>query len=231
MRGRPAALVLALCAALAAVVTVLGAAGAAQAAGYRYWSFWQSDGGSWAYATQGPATARPADGTVDGFRFSVSADSQDSAKPRTAPGFAALCADTPAKPGTKRVGVVIDFGGATDAPSGETPPVSPRIGCAQVRTDASSAEALAAVAKPLRYNADALLCAIAGYPGTGCGEQVSAGAPASPESTSAPSESASSSSSSSAEDSDGGPSLSVLAGVAAVLALGAAAFWQSRRRG
>ncbi|MEU3301073.1 SCO2322 family protein [Streptomyces sp. NPDC006678] len=235
MRGRPAALVLALCAALVAVVTVLGAAGAAQAAGYRYWSFWQSDGGSWAYATQGPATARPADGTVDGFRFSVSADSQDSAKPRTAPGFAALCADTPAKPGTKRVGVVIDFGSATDAPSGETPPVSPRTGCAQVRTDASSAEALAAVAKPLRYNADALLCAIAGYPGTGCGEQVSAGAPGAPESSSAPSESASSSSSSSssssAEESDGGPSLSVLSGVAAVLALGAAAFWQSRRRG
>lgn len=227
-RTRPAPLVLA----LAAALTALGAA-PAQAAGYRYWSFWQSDAGPWTYATQGPATARPADGTVDGFRFSVSADSRDSAKPRTAPDFAALCAGTPAKPGTKRVGVVIDFGTAADAPQGETPP-SPRTGCAQVREDASSAEALAAVAEPLRYNTDALLCAIAGYPRTGCGEQVSGDAQAASGST-APDASRKASGGAATPDGgtgdgSGGPSLGVVAGAAAVLALGAAAYRQSRRR-
>ncbi|MFD9973436.1 SCO2322 family protein [Streptomyces sp. NPDC059017] len=212
--------------ALGAVLAVPGVAGQAQAAGYRYWSFWQSDGAAWAYATQGPATARPADGSVDGYRFSVSADSQDSAKPRTAPSFSQLCADTPAKPGTKRVGIVIDFGTEADAPSGEKPPSAPASGCAAVPSDATSAEALAAVAKPLRYNSDALLCAISGYPRTGCGEQVPAGGPASEESG-APAPPAGKPSGAA----DGGPSLGLFAGIAALLALGGAAFWQSRRRG
>ncbi|MBZ4319014.1 hypothetical protein JNW98_06450, partial [Streptomyces sp. SCA2-4] len=80
-------------AALLAVLAALTAAAPAHAAGYRYWSFWQSDaknaGKGWTYATQGPSQARPADGDAVGFRFAVSADSSDAAKPRTAPDFAA----------------------------------------------------------------------------------------------------------------------------------------------
>ncbi|MFD4226651.1 SCO2322 family protein [Streptomyces sp. NPDC058545] len=209
---------------LGAVLTVLGA-GTAHAAGYRYWSFWEGKGTGWAYATQGPSLVRPDDGTVQGFRFSVSEDSQDSAKPRRAPDFAAICADTPAKDGTKRVALVIDPGTAADAPDGETPPAS-RTACAQVAEDASAAEALASVAKPLRYSSEALLCAISGYPASGCGEQVSgtghadttSQAPASPSASAHP-------------GSDrGGPSAGVLAGVAAVLLLGVAAVVQARRR-
>ncbi|MFD7444516.1 SCO2322 family protein [Streptomyces sp. NPDC059909] len=226
---------------LLGVVVVLGAALAllvaspAQAAGYRYWSFWQSDGrsgGAWGYATQGPATARPADGEVNGFRFSVSTDSADSAKPRTAPDFATLCADVPAKAGTKRVGIVIDFGTPADAPEGDTPPTPDRrTACAQVDPSATSADALAAVAKPLRYNSDALLCAISSYPKSGCGEQVSAGTPAMPPLTrTAPAATDSPTATVVTTDSGSGPSVGVIAGVAAVLALGAAAFRQSRRR-
>ncbi|MGW1884206.1 SCO2322 family protein [Streptomyces sp. NPDC001970] len=241
LRRFTAALVLG--AALALVVAL-----PAQAAGYRYWSFWQSGGGAvggaagggWMYATQGPATARPADGEVNGFRFSVSTDSADSAKPRTAPDFASVCADTPAKAGTKRVGIVIDFGTPADAPQGDAPP-SPdrRTACAQVDPSATSADALAAVAKPLRYNSDALLCAISAYPRSGCGEQVSAvappsagpsaAAPATDSSDAAGAEGAADASGSSAEEASG-TSVGVVTGVAAVLALGAAAFWQSRRR-
>ncbi|MER7000474.1 SCO2322 family protein [Streptomyces sp. NPDC000410] len=220
----------------AALALLLAVAWPAQAAGYRYWSFWQTNGGSggasWAYATQGPATARPADGEVNGFRFSVSSDSADSARPRTTPDFAALCAGTPAKDGTKRVGVVIDFGTPADAAAGETPPAA-RTGCAQVRTDATSAEALAAVAKPLRYNSDALLCAISGYPASGCGEQVSGDTPeqALPfYPTAPPSSGARPAVITATKPADTGPSVGVLAGVAAVLALGAAALWQARRR-
>lgn len=109
--GRAAALLV-----VGAVLAVLGA-GTAQAAGYRYWSFWEGSGTGWTYATQGPSLVRPDDGAVQGFRFSVSEDSQDSAKPRHSPGFAKICADTPAEDGTKRVALVIDPGTAADAPA------------------------------------------------------------------------------------------------------------------
>lgn len=198
---------------LGALLTVLVAV-PAQAAGYRYWSFWQSGDGRWTYATEGPATARPADGSVHGFRFSVSENSGDAAKPRRAPDFAAICAKTPAKDGTKRVALVIDPGTAKDAPQGETPPAL-RTACAQVAGTATTAEALAQVAKPLRYNSQALLCAISGYPKSGCGEQLSG--PAKPD----PAE---------ARTDDDGPSVGVYAGVAAILTLAAATLWQSRRR-
>ena len=207
---------------LGLLLAVLGAAGPAQAAGYRYWSFWDRDSaaGTWVYATQGPSTARPSDGAVQGFRFSVSEDSKDSAKPRGAADFATICARTPAREGFKRVGLVLDFGTAADAPAGSTPP-RPRTACARVDEDATTADALAAVAKPLRYDTNALLCTIAGYPRTGCGEQVPGDRPKPSASPGAEAEN---------DSEDGGPALGLLAGVAAVSVLGAAAVWQARRR-
>ncbi|MFD5099903.1 SCO2322 family protein [Streptomyces albidochromogenes] len=207
---------------LALLAAVLGAGPAQAATGYRYWSFWESDGGAWTYATLGPATARPSDGDVIGFRFSVSEDSGGSAKPRHAAGaFDGICAGTPAREGAKRVAVVIDPGTAADAPAGERPPAR-RTACARTAADASAADALASVAKPLRYDSTALLCAISGYPRTGCGEQVSGreDRPGSP----APS------AGSPAADGSGGPSAGLLVGLAAVLALGVAGVWQARRR-
>ncbi|MEW1887994.1 SCO2322 family protein [Streptomyces sp. NPDC085659] len=217
-----------------AVLALLGA-GAAQAAGYRYWSFWEGSGKGWSYATQGPSLVRPDDGSVQGFRFAVSADSQDASKPRSAPDFAKVCADTPATDGSKRVAVVIDPGTAADAPDGKTPPPL-RTACARVAKDASSAEALAAVAKPLRYDASAMLCAISGYPSTGCGEQVSqtgggTDGGASNGGTDGGSEAPTSTASSAeAHGDDGGPSVGILVGIGAVLLLGIAAVAQARRR-
>ncbi|WP_405967118.1 SCO2322 family protein [Streptomyces sp. NBC_00015] len=225
MTRRCAALVLA-----ALLLSLTGTVQSAQAAGYRYWSFWDRSGGSWTYATQGPSTARPADGDVQGFRFAVSADSQDASQPRGAASFATICAKTPARDGTKRVALVIDFGTAADAPSGESPP-SPRTACARVSPDATTAEALASVAKPLRYDTNALLCAIAGYPETGCGEQVSGQAPGTDEPASAAEPQPAKESAGSEKNEDGGPSVGLYAGVAAVAVLGAAAVWQARRRG
>ncbi|WP_438271549.1 SCO2322 family protein [Streptomyces microflavus] len=220
---------------LLAASAVLFGAGGAEAAGYRYWSFWEGTGTSWAYATQGPSLLRPDDGTVQGFRFSVSEDSADADQPRRAPDFGAICADTPAKDGSKRVALVIDPGTAADAPDGEEPPAL-RTVCAQVAPDASSAEALASVAKPLRYDSSAMICAISGYPRSGCGEQVSgdggkkdgSGEPSAPAASSAPA----------ADDGDGvddgdgggGPSAGLLVGIGAVLLLGVAAVFQARRR-
>ncbi|MFF8502196.1 SCO2322 family protein [Streptomyces anulatus] len=216
----------ALLAALVAASAVLLGAGSAEAAGYRYWSFWDGNGKNWEYATQGPSLLRPDDGAVQGFRFAVSEDSGDAAQPRRAPDFGAICADTPAKDGQKRVALVIDPGTAADAPDGEKPP-APRTACARVAPDASSAEALAAVAKPLRYDSSAMLCAISGYPKSGCGEQVSgedgSAKPSAPARTTDGQEKAE-------EEDGGGPSAGLLVGVAAVLLLGVAAVVQARRR-
>ncbi|MEU1468064.1 SCO2322 family protein [Streptomyces sp. NPDC005761] len=212
---------------LGAVLAVLGT-GTAQAAGYRYWSFWEGSGSGWAYATQGPSLVRPDDGSVQGFRFAVSADSQDAAKPRRSPDFATICADTPAEGGTKRVALVIDPGTADDAPDGRTPPAL-RTACAQVPEDASSAEALAKVAKPLRYGSDALLCAISGYPASGCGEQVDTGGSRTATADASVPTSAGVAAGDDGSD-GGGPSAGVLVGIGAVLLLGIAAVAQARRR-
>lgn len=220
--------VAALLAVLLAASGILLGAGGAQAAGYRYWSFWESDGKSWAYATQGPSLVRPDDGTVQGFRFAVSEDSADAHRPRHAPDFGAICASTPAKDGAKRVALVIDPGTAEDAPDGERPP-APRTACAQVAPDASSAEALASVAKPLRYDSSAMICAISGYPKTGCGEQVSGDGDGSGKPTDAPSPS-SAPATDDGSGSGGGPSAGLLLGIGAVLLLGVAAVFQARRR-
>ncbi|MDQ0713034.1 hypothetical protein QFZ55_002486 [Streptomyces luteogriseus] len=204
---------------LLASLLLCAGAGQAQAAGYRYWSFWERDGDHWVYATQGPSLARPSDGDVQGFRFAVSEDSANAARPRGKADFATICAKTPAQDGRKRVALVIDFGTPSDAPGGETPPAA-RTACARVSPDATTAEALAAVAKPLRYDTNALLCAISGYPEKGCGEQVSQRQnqrqkPAAEEKS----------------PSDDGPSLGLVAGIAVVVFLGGAAIWQVRRRG
>ncbi|WP_179892942.1 SCO2322 family protein [Streptomyces sp. b84] len=224
--------VVALLAALVAASAVLLGAGSAEAAGYRYWSFWDGNGKNWEYATQGPSLLRPDDGAVQGFRFAVSEDSGDAAQPRRAPDFGAICADTPAKDGRKRVALVIDPGTAADAPDGEEPP-APRTACAQVAPDASSAEALASVAKPLRYDSSAMLCAISGYPKSGCGEQVSGDSgsakPSAPAKTTDGQEKADNQEK--AEEGDGGgPSVGLLVGIGAVLLLGVAAVVQARRR-
>ncbi|MDX3372069.1 SCO2322 family protein [Streptomyces sp. ME02-6987-2C] len=186
---------------LLAAFLLIGTAGQAQAAGYRYWSFWDRDGAKWVYATQGPSMAHPSDGDVQGFRFAVSENSGDAAQPRGTADFASICAKTPAEDGTKRVALVLDFGTAPDA---------------------TTADALAAVAGPLRYNTTALLCAIAGYPKSGCGEQVSR-TEKKQDSTAAPE---------AAEDKgdEDGPSIGLYAGIAVVAALAGAATWQARRR-
>lgn len=233
MRRGPASAAL-----VAGLLLTLLAAFPAAAAGYRYWSFWDGAGGQWAYATQGPSTARPADGSVQGFRFAVSKDAAaEAARPRAAADFEAVCSATPAVPGRKRIAVVVDFGVPADAPAGDAPPQeAPRTACAQVAPDATAAEALAEVAKPLRYNSAALLCAISGYPKQGCGEQVTDGGSASAAASAPASAPASGSAEDekSAEDKKDGDSgtdwTGPLVGLAVLAGVGTAIVWQSRRR-
>ncbi|MDT0346310.1 SCO2322 family protein [Streptomyces litchfieldiae] len=218
--GRRAPLAMAVLLGLAGLVAGAGAApAAADDSGYRYWSFWtwdEADGG-WAYATQGPGTLRPSDGDVLGFRFAVSTESSDTQEPRGESDFAAICGDA-AESGGERVALVIDFGTAEDAPGGESPP-QPRTECAELPDGGTAAEALAATAEPLRYNSDALLCAIAGYPERGCADQLGGGSEES------------NASEGDAEDGGGGGSAGALAaGAGVVVLLAAAAVVRARRR-
>ncbi|MET8627525.1 SCO2322 family protein [Kitasatospora sp. NPDC004669] len=210
---------------LGALLLLSTAAPAQAASGYRYWAFWRgADGGAWMYQQQGPAIAVPPDGAVDGWRFAVSPDGgQEAAKPRAQARFDEICARTPAQDGHKRVAVVLDFGTAEDAGSSAAQPPEQRTACASVAPRASSAEVLAAVAPPLRYDTNGLLCAIAGYPKAGCAEQLGAAA-ARPDSTAKAGPQSGSSSGSS------GPNIGLVAGGALVAVLAGGAVRQARRR-
>ncbi|MFJ3787104.1 SCO2322 family protein [Kitasatospora sp. NPDC090091] len=215
-------LILLMLAAAPAQAAVAQAAGA----GYRYWSFWKWSDGAWAYQQQGPAVYVPKDGGVDGWRFAVSPDGgRDAARPGGSGDFATICGSTPEQSGRKRVAVVLDFGTAADA-AGGTPP-EPRTVCAVVPANATSAEVLAAVAPPLRYDTNGLLCAIAGYPKSGCGDRLGAADQPSAQATDG---SGSATGSSIGSGGDAGPDLGLIAGAVLVAALAAGAVWQARRR-
>jgi hypothetical protein len=151
------------------VALLVTPASAAPAVSYRFWGFFQYTDGAWAFAQKGPAETVPADGSVEGWRFAVSG--ADSTRyPRATATFEQICAATPAKDGHKRVGVIVDFGRTADAEDGATPP-EPLAVCAAIPSDGSSIDALQAVGG-VRSD-KGLICAVSGYPATGCGGEVS----------------------------------------------------------
>lgn len=143
-----------------------------QATSYRYWTYWSGTDTTWTFSAVGPASALPADGAVEGWRFAVSAGlGGQGAQPGQTPAaaFGDFCAETPQRSGTKRVAVLIDFGGTADAPSGQSPPNV--VGhCAQVPLDFSGSQILQQVAE-IRSESG-LVCAIAGYPAGECAPAV-----------------------------------------------------------
>jgi hypothetical protein len=185
---RAAALGLAALAGFAAVViTIPGQASAATA--YRYWAFYLGHAGSgWQYSERGPAYEYPVDGDVEGWRFAIQADAANGLLPRAKPDFATLCASSPPKAGELRVGVVIDFGLATDAPANERPPAGVVPGCVYVQDDETDMNVLAAAAT-IRIGTGSyvgLVCGIDGYPKTECPVAAAAHSSAPPAPTPAP---------------------------------------------
>ncbi|MCK0113982.1 SCO2322 family protein [Ornithinimicrobium sp. F0845] len=153
------------------VLAALLAPAAAHAVGYQFWGFYQlSDDGEWSFATEGPATVVPEDGTVEGFRFAVSSG-EDVRVPRAVLTFEEICADTPAEDGMKRVGLVVDPGRDVDAPQGETL-FTPGAQCVVADPGATSQEVVDQAAGEVRV-VDAFLCGIGGFPAEGgCGDEV-----------------------------------------------------------
>ena len=63
--------------------------------GYRYWSYWSGDTGTWSYSPIGPATRRMTPGSVEGWHFVEGAGNPTDPPPRAAATHAGVCGDAP----------------------------------------------------------------------------------------------------------------------------------------
>ena len=178
--ARAASALLGLLVVVGSVVGLVGAgAPAADATAYRFWTYWTKPSG-WEFSSVG-ASRVPSDGSVEGWRFAVSAAASSGKPPRSGVTFDSVCGPTPAAAGSKRVALVVDFGSSADAPPGDSPPAGVATHCAVVAPGANGYAVLADFAA-LRVESG-LVCAVDGYPARGCGEPVADPAP-SPASTS-----------------------------------------------
>lgn len=69
--------------------------GERHADGYRYWSYWNGDAGSWTYSPIGPATKRVKPGAVEGWHFVDGAGNPTDPPPRAPADHRAVCGDEP----------------------------------------------------------------------------------------------------------------------------------------
>ena len=161
---------LAVLAALVGLFATVLVAGPAKADLYRYWSVWQAPEGSWTFVETAPDSLIPVDGEVMGWRYAVGGvDATTMRAPRTLPAFTDVCGDEAPAAGEKKVAIVIDPGTKADAPDGEEPP-APLVTCASVPESANAVQTLQAVADTRVEGG--LVCAVLGYPTTGCGDTV-----------------------------------------------------------
>jgi len=213
---------------LAAASAVLAGTGPANAEdGYRYWGYYHVENGAFAFAKTGPSGYTPKDGAEEAYRFGTSTASA-GVKPRADLAkldFATVCKDTTAATGKKRVAVLLDFGTAADA-AGATIP-KPKAACAQVPTAATGQQVLSAVAQV--RDSKGLVCALDGYPASGCGDPVKNASIPSSEPTVAFALSASDKSAAGTTSDDGSRTPLLVGGAVVVVLLGAGGFVLSRR--
>ncbi len=160
--------------ALAGALVVSGAlsfAPAADAASYRYWSYWLGGDSGWSYSSWGPASLRPADGSVEGWRFGVGQGTGGAGlAPRSAADFDQVCGGTQPAPDTKRVAIIIDSGLAEHAPPGESPRGTWAM-CVTAPPSATGFDILRAAASVRTQSG--MVCGLAGYPASECAVVVS----------------------------------------------------------
>ena len=143
------------------------------ATGYRYWGYFQAQGGatSWTAAMTGPSV-EVKDGDVEGWTFVFSNNDIPAIAPMMDPDFATLCDGIPETAGKVRVGLVVDFGDANIAPSGETP-MEFFSDCVVLPTGSVGLDVLKSVLD-VRAGDSGLICGIAGYPAQECGAEIEA---------------------------------------------------------
>ncbi|NYG55653.1 SCO2322 family protein [Nocardioides perillae] len=174
-------------AAVAALVAVTGSLAPAQADGeaqiYRYWGYFHVEGGEYVTSEVGLADFVPEDGAVEALRYAAPADFTAPNLPRAdleTVTFDAVCAEETAAEGEKRVAVVLDYGVEADSEGAVVP--EPSAACAVVPESANALQAVSAVAET-RTDDGGLLCAVGGYPASGCGGVVDTATPADGEET------------------------------------------------
>jgi hypothetical protein len=157
------------------------------ATGYRYWGYFQAQGGatSWTAAMTGPSV-EVKDGDVEGWTFVFSNNDIPAIAPMMDPDFATLCDGIPETAGKVRVGLVVDFGDANIAPTGETP-MEFFSDCVVLPAGSVGLDVLNSVLD-VRAGDSGLICGIAGYPAQECGAEIEAPAVQEAITTSAPSE-------------------------------------------
>lgn len=144
----------------------------AESKGWRYWGYYQAAAKSttWKAAMTGP-TVDIADGAVEGWIFTFSADDVPSTPPSVKPLFNQICGSTKAQSGKKRIGVVIDFGGRTYAPKGEK--VQRKIvRCVVTDMQSQGIDVLGQIVD-VRQDDSGLICGFNGYPAKECGVEIS----------------------------------------------------------
>lgn len=222
----PTRLVSAIATFVVAVAGVVGIAGSANAAAYRYWTYWQGGTGTWAFATAGPASLIPVDGSVEGWRFAVTTTAgQGSDAPTTVPSFADICGSTKAQADRKRVALVVDPGPSSIAPEGQTPPAS-ITACIVAEPDATGYQVLRA-ATSVRTDGG-LICGISDYPANECAPVVEDPVPATASSSASPAATAMESAGSAPTESSSGVPWFTIA-VVALLAIAGLVLWRRRR--
>lgn len=175
-----AAVVLGVLTAAAATAVGIAAAPAADATTYRYWTYWSGErpgtAPAWTFSSRGPASDVVKDGTVIGWRFAVTSQA-GTTKPRQSPALATTCPDL-ADPitGRTRVALVVDYGTESDAPPGQTPPLSGsvRVECLTFPSSArvTGVTVLDEAGISVRTE-NGLLCALDSYPRGECAPVVS----------------------------------------------------------
>jgi len=168
--------------ALVAVVlgTALPAVPSSASTYYDYWSYWHKPPGAtaWQYSKVGASGYYLQKGTqVEGWRYAIGTGSSNDPKPRPVDvTYADYCADTGA---TYQVLLVVDYGTQSGAPKG---PVYSCYGF-----DSDPPNGLQVLTKQhSERDSSGLICAIDGYPKSGCGDVVSSPAPTATKTSTAP---------------------------------------------
>jgi hypothetical protein len=153
---------------LAATITPAQAA----STGYRYWGYFQAapKATTWTAAMTGP-TVDIADGSVEGWAFTFSSEAiPDATSPSVLPDFQSICGKTRAVSGKKRIAIVIDFGAAYLAPTGEKPLKTVKR-CITIDKKAQGIDVLGKVVR-VRGDKSGLICGLGGYPRKECGVEI-----------------------------------------------------------
>lgn len=139
--------------------------------GYRYWGYFQAAAGAttWSAAMTGPTTILK-DGDVEGWTFTASSNDIPATEPMAPPNFADLCGGTSEVSGKIRVGIVVDFGTAEIAPTGENPN-EVITDCAVVPAKSNGLAVLQSITE-VRADKSGLICGIGGYPISECGIEI-----------------------------------------------------------